>query len=218
MAKDTKIAVLESKWWPRKNTSVRGLFDVLSEIHCNNGHGYHYEMFMTNDAVKEALQRVPKYKNIKYLSIACHGDQRGLDISEYAKKQKFTAGKVGVALGKSNSSLTGLHLGCCDFGTEKTAQLIFSKGAKLRWIAGYSTEASWIQSSALDLMFFDMLLLEDRNNKAKRTPAKKIEFVANSLRESCGGLIDYLGFGIYVRKRGKSGGVRNLLEPLEQEE
>ena len=44
MSDHTGIAVLESKWWPNRNTSIRPLFDMVAEITKEDPHAYHYEM------------------------------------------------------------------------------------------------------------------------------------------------------------------------------
>jgi len=40
--KKTNICVIESKWWAETNTSVRGMFDLLADLHTGTPHGYEY--------------------------------------------------------------------------------------------------------------------------------------------------------------------------------
>lgn len=49
----TNVAVLESTWFQHKNTSVRGLFELIADINCDNPHSYNYEMANSEVALKE---------------------------------------------------------------------------------------------------------------------------------------------------------------------
>ena len=60
MQKHTNIAVIESNWWRKSNTSVRGLFDLVANIAFDNPNAYHYEMVNTEDALKEVMPRIAR--------------------------------------------------------------------------------------------------------------------------------------------------------------
>lgn len=75
------LAVIESRWWPPDwkeagNTSVRGFFDLLADIHEDNPSAYHYEMFNNGDSLEEIIHRVAKRKRNIY--IAAHAGRRGI--------------------------------------------------------------------------------------------------------------------------------------------
>jgi len=207
----TKIAVVESTWWQGRNTSVRGLFDLVADIHCENPHSYHYEMANSEAALKEIIPRLGRYKKCKYLYLAMHGDENGLHL---LNDERLSRAELRNLLKKINteqgSSLKGIYLGSCLFGTDKLAEFILTEDVGINWIAGYSEEVSWIKSSALDLLFFNELVLDDDSSETIR-----INRAARELLETAPGLIANLGFGIFTRKRG--GGVKNLLAAAYEE-
>ena len=84
------------------------------------------------------------------------------------------------------------------------ANFLFEKDVGIKWLAGYRERVDWIESSALDLLFFNALV-----SSGKNTSVQKIEDVAQRLMEAAPGLIKRLGFGIYVRKRG-TGGAKDI--------
>ena len=71
---ESRIAVLETKWDEHKNTSVRGMFDLLSELKYDHHHGYRYEMFGGQSEFKNAFDRLAEKNGIHYVYIASHGD------------------------------------------------------------------------------------------------------------------------------------------------
>ncbi len=205
MAEHTKIAVLESKWWNKSNVSARGLFDLVSDMHCETPHGYHYEMVNSEAAAKEAISRVAGYTYCKILCIATHGDENGLRLyggGHLSRTELRNALKNG-----GRSTIDGLHLSSCTFGTHKIADYLFNEGVRLTWVAGYSNEVDWLESSALDLLFFnEMLSTQRKTNK----PRVRIEKVAERIRKLAPGLARRLGFGVFVRERA-TGEVVDLL-------
>lgn len=208
--KPTGIAVIESKWWPNSNASVQGLFNTLSDIFCDNHHGYHYETANNHQTLKEVIARVGAMRKCRTLFIACHGDVKGLDISEKSK-QYFTSKKLADAICKvSGSSVDGLYLSCCNFGSEKTAATILGSKAKVNWVAGYREEVDWMSSSAFDMLFFNVLLDKKHRKGKKTSDREQIEKVAKTVVEQAEGLISQLGFQIYVKKKG--GGVVDLID------
>lgn len=210
--KHTKIAVVESTWWQGRNTSVRGLFELVADINCNNPHSYHYEMANSEAALKEIIPRIGRYKNCKYLYLAMHGNENGLHL---LNEERLSRSELRNLLKKieaeQGSSLKGIYLGSCLFGTEKLAEFILTEDVGINWIAGYCEEVSWIKSSALDLLFFNELILEDDGSEIAR-----INRTAEDLLDTASGLVKNLGFGIYTRKRG--GGIKNLLATAYAEE
>jgi hypothetical protein len=207
----TGIAVIESRWFEDKNTSTRGVFDLISDLEYHSPHRYHYEMAGGKDALKEAINRISWDPDIRYLCIASHGDGNGIHLHN---DEVFTPKDLGRCVAEIGQSpvgrLHGIHLSACIVGTERTALSALSMGKSLGWVSGYTTQVGWIDSAALDLLFFQKLALLRKNNRA----VENIRDVADELREQAGGLIDQLGFGIYVRH---NNGVRNLVAPSDEE-
>src|SRR5262249_35128848 len=107
--------------------------------------------------------------------------------------------------------IKGMHLSSCLFGTQDLADYIFRRPVCLLWMSGYSTAVDWLDSFALDLLFFNLLVTYSRKRRRLNTEAKVIKEVAAQLHRRAGGLIRELGFGIYVRKQG-TGGAKNLFD------
>lgn len=63
-----------------------------------------------------------------------------------------------------------------------------------------------MESSVLDMLFWNKFF------RSAGTPIERIEGVASELKVLVPGLISELGFCIYRRKKGKCGGVVNMLE------
>lgn len=201
----TGIAVLEARWWAKSNLSVRPLFDLIADIHCSNPHAYHYEMINSEAAAKEAIPRIGRLKHCKYLYIAAHGDADGIYLGGDERLSRTELKNRLNAI--EGSKFVGLYLGACSFGTKVLADHLFSGGVSLRWIAGYSKSPNWIDSSSLDLLFFNALLKKPRKGD---TSAKHFRKVARRIATSAGGLTKALGFGLYGRSP-KTGKARDIL-------
>lgn len=202
----TRIAVIESRCWKNSNASIRGLFDLIADINFDNPNQYHYEMAMSAGTIKETIPRIAADGGCKYLYIATHGDTGGLHLYNGEKLSREDLRRLFRSIHeKPGSRITGLHLGSCLFATDELAAFMYERPVGLRWIAGYTEEVSWIESSALDLLFFNELIKYDAGSDLQN-----IKDVAERLRTAAAGLIEELGFGIFVRERG--GIVRDLLE------
>ena len=76
----TNICVIESKWFDEANTSVRGVYELLADLHVGTPHAYNYEMSNSRAGFVEALQRQLRCDDSNYISIATHGTKRGLKL------------------------------------------------------------------------------------------------------------------------------------------
>jgi len=212
MQKHTNIAVIESNWWRKSNTSVRGLFDLVANIAFDNPNAYHYEMVNTEDALKEVMPRIASYREVQYACIAAHGDKDGIvfDLSG----QRITRTEIRNLLCKiketNGSTLRGIHFSSCSFGTSGLAKHLFEKDVCINWVSGYEKDVSWIDSSALDLLFFNELLQGKKDEK----PRDAIVRTAKRVKARASGLCKELGFGIFVKNSGS--GLQNLLAGAEQ--
>lgn len=207
--KHTQLAVLEGRWKDDSNISVRGLFDLLSDIHCRTPHGYHYEMFCDRAALKNMIDRVADDDRLHYVYIGAHGDEDGIFgsddtcISRQAIKGMFKNWLPGT--------VDGLYLGTCLFGHETNADYLLNPAnprdkPPFKWVAGYENAVDWIDSSALDLLFWNTFL----DCSDTLSPLARIKATAAVLNRQAPGLVKDLGFQVFVRHRG---GVRGLLDP-----
>lgn len=205
MSSGTGIAVIEGKWWPRSNVSVRALFDLVSEMATDNPHGYHYEMANSEAALKEAIPRIAGYRHCHYLCLAMHGDHDGLQLLNGERLSRTELRNLLVRIAaKKGSKFQGLYLSACTFGTQSLADHLFAQPSGIEWVAGYAEEVDWLDSTALDVLFFNQLVYAEAS-----TERRKISDVSDHLLKIAPGLVQALGFGIYVR--GRDGAASNLL-------
>nr|CAD6609754.1 hypothetical protein RTCK_02212 [Rhizobium sp. TCK] len=212
---DTGIAVIESTWWKRRNTSVRGIFDVIADIVVKSPHGYHYEMANSVEGLKKSIETLASSRGIHYLYLAMHGNEGGLVPHNGETLSAVVLRNLLVKAGSRRASLRGLHLGCCEFGTAETASKLFDRDIAPTWVAGYGARVDWLQSSILDMLFLTTLITP-LGRKIRETELQRIERVAGQLKVAAPGLVQALGFGVFVRDREE--GVRNLLEEPDYDE
>ena len=81
------LAVIESRWEEDGNSSVRGLFDLLADIHEDNPSDYHYEMFNNQASLEEIILRTAGRKRNLY--IASHANDRYLAPAEALPETTF---------------------------------------------------------------------------------------------------------------------------------
>lgn len=212
MKKNLRIGVLETAWDKKANHSVRPLFEVLSHINTGNVDGFAYERFSSKRGFSDTMRFLIGKSSVAYRYVAAHAD-----------KQEICAGN-GEAISRSEirndicgakSTLLGLYVGSCEFGVTENAKFLLSNGAKgdknpLKWIAGYDEQVDWVHSSALDFMFWHQLFWENQTTGSYYGDG--ISNVAAALVEKCSGLIKELGFHIYARKKGKNGGLKDLVK------
>lgn len=205
--KHTGLAVVESKWWADKNTSVSGIFDLISDIFLANPHNYHYEMISGKGAAKEAIPRIAADPHCSILYIAAHGQRDGVSWHNGELLSRFEFRNMLKSIRATRGSqLSGIHFGACRFMNQITADYLFRENICPWWMAGYSEQVDWLESTALDMLFYRSLMVQKRGTELAR-----IKAVAADLNEKCAGLIKELGFGVFVRKPG-TGGAKNLLE------
>src|ERR1035438_1250497 len=71
-------------------------------------------------------------------------------------------------------SITGLYFGSCLIGTAKNAGFWLSKKPTtgLIWVAGYERSVDWVDSSAVDMIFWSKYLSERKANRSRRKGKK----------------------------------------------
>ena len=222
----TKIGVIESRWHDatngiKKNTTVKPLFDFLSDLHFGSHHAYDYEMVGTQDAFVSALERVARSRATTIAYLAMHGSDSGLHLHGGDRVTRTILKNTLLRITKENgSNLIGLYFGSCLFGSRALAEYLFKNDASVTWIAGYQESVDFVSSSGLDLLFFNTLLAV-RYESPTLSNRQKIEEVARRIRQQMQGLCNSslengdaslgLGFSIYVKRRGRTRGARDLL-------
>lgn len=222
----TKIGVIESRWHDvangiKKNTTVKPLFDFLSDLHFGSHHAYDYEMVGTRPAFVDALSRVARSRATTVAYLAMHGSESGLHLHGGDKiSRTILKNSLLQVSQESGSNLVGMFLGSCMFGSHALAEYLFKNEAPVVWIAGYRESVDFVSSSGLDLLFFNTLLTV-RHEMPTLSNRGKIEEVARRLKVQMQGLCNTplenadancgLGFSIFVKKRGRTRGAVDLL-------
>ena len=205
-----KIAVLEAQWFKQKHTSVRGLFELISNLTLDCPDGFHYETINSKIAARDAITRVGAMRGFGTLYIATHGSSDALDfLSEPSMSRSELVALLMKTQAAPQSSLVAVYLGTCSLGSEKTAEKVLAEKG-IQWLAGYDTEVGFMTSSALDMAFLcDLVSIRRPEDK---TELEAVAQAAKNLRGHMSGLIDELGFHVWVRKQGSGAkGVRDLM-------
>jgi hypothetical protein len=222
----TKIAVIEGRWHQpgngiERNTTVRPLFEFLSNLYYGDHHAFEYEMVGTKAALDEALSRLARSRRVTAAYLAMHGNREGLHLISGDKVSRTQLKNTlrGIAA-EPRARIRGLYLGACLFGDLALARFLFGRKLKLQWIAGYKESVDFTKSSALDLLFFTTWLAI-KQDFPRYSERQRIGAVAERLRIEARGLCLTplengdpdcgLGFGIFVPRRGRGGGVEDLL-------
>lgn len=149
MSERLDLAVIESRWWDEGNHSVKGVFDTLAGIVVDNPFGYHYEMFNTEDSIKEIIPRIAQRRDIHHIYIAAHGDKKSIHGPGSTKISRTILANV---LNEFDArQLYGVFFASCDFGWNVDRLLNHSSAT---WLAGYATKVDWVHATALDLYFW----------------------------------------------------------------
>ena len=143
------LAVIESRWWNEGNDSVKGVFDTLAGIVAGNPFGYHYEMFNTEDSIKEMIPRIAQRRDIHHIYIAAHGDERSIHGPGETKISRTVLANVLKEV--DARQVYGVFFASCNFGWSVDTLLNHSSAT---WLAGYASEIDWVHSTAMDLYFW----------------------------------------------------------------
>lgn len=193
---ESRIGVMETKWFEHRNTSVRELFNLLSELKYEHHHAYRYEMFGGKEEFSQTFNRLSQKNGIHYIYVAAHGDESNIagSMGEIISKKRILS-----AISRADEQsgrLAGLYFGSCSFDHKENMESLLTKGTKLRWIAGYTKDVDFVKSAAFDLLFFNTLLSYRQDNELSELEA--ILRTAENLNQEASGLMSNLGFSLYV--------------------
>jgi hypothetical protein len=185
-----KLAVIEGKWFKRHNTSVRGMFDLLSDICCESPHHYHYEMFNDGRAFREILLRLSASDGIHNIYVAGHGDKSSIAGSNSEPISKTIIKNAIAEAAENHGRLDSIYFGSCLFGSINVLQELITAGTRIRWVAGYENEIDFIDSSSFDWLFWNFYV------RTEGTALERIAETVNQLQKDASGLINRLGFRV----------------------
>ena len=166
MKEHTGLAVIEARWFEDGNDSVRPFFEVISGIVESNPHAFRYDMFTEEQSLASIIEELGNSKWCHSLYIAAHGSDDsifGLGNHEISRT------KLRNMIRSSNTAgnITGLYFGSCSVASTENCEFFF-QGTNLRWIAGYDRPVDWVDSSAIDMVFWSKYLNERKINRSRR--------------------------------------------------
>ena len=183
------LAVIESRWWDTSNDSVRGLFDLLAGMRKDNPFAYHYEMFNNAASLRYIINRIAKQDDIRNVYVAAHGAKDAIETPDDTISRTIFRNILGEI---GSKHLYGVFFGSCAFGLQTEA--IMEK-TKLTWIAGYTKEVGWVESSAMDLYFWNAFYSSSVPKKKKKSKrAAAMIHLLMALLQRVPSLFDELGF------------------------
>lgn len=165
MIETTKnIYCLEGNWnnHPNSKQSIRPILDLLNTTYKVK---YIYKKCLTKNDFLLHLEKFTykRYKNYPILYLAFHGRRNKILIgNEYITLKEISNVLEGKLAGKF------VHFGSCStLGTSERNISSFISNTKCDFLSGYLKDVDYIESTAFELLFFELL--------QKYTFAKKVE-------------------------------------------
>jgi hypothetical protein len=146
--------VLESYWSEnlRERDSVQPFIKGLCDL---QNWEFHYRTF---DSVNDLDLWIKNFNKIrrsgkdKIIYLATHGSKAG---RLRTLEQNIPVTALSRIL-KAAKSIVGLHLGSCNLGQPIILENLAMK-TSLNWVAAYEQEVPWLESTALDLLFWSWI-------------------------------------------------------------
>lgn len=205
----TGLAVVESRWWKSGNDSVRPLFETLASIVERNPHSVRYDMFSEEGSLANVIADIVEGKDCHSIYIGAHGDENaiyGLGDAEISRtKLRNIFRKCNV-----KGHVSGIYFGSCLVATQRNASFWLAEvpTTGLQWMAGYTESVDWIDSSAVDMIFWSKYLHERQRNrsrkKGKRSEIQMVKHAALEMKKLMPTVFTELGFNIYHLDSGGS--------------
>jgi hypothetical protein len=163
-------------------------------------------MFNNAAAFKEIFQRLARQDLIHNIYIASHGDENGIYGSNEEVVTTATIKSIFNSTSADRGRLDSVYFGSCSFSTPSNFLKLLDGLHDIKWVAGYTGEVDFLESTFLDGLFWNRYLSE------KSAPLKRVESVCKYLKESVPGLIEKLGFTVCARdqRRTSSAGFINF--------
>ncbi len=199
--KHTGLAIAEARWWDSGNDSVRPLFETLAGIVEGNPHSVRYDMFVDETSLTKIIDDLTEGE-FHSLYIGSHGSENSIGGLGDASISRT---KLRNMLRNSNPTgpLKGLYFGSCLIGTAQNASfwLLDTPSTGLEWVAGYTESVDWIDSSAIDMIFWSKYLHERKTNrsrkKGKKTELQMVKAASYEMKLLMPTIFNEMGFNIY---------------------
>lgn len=204
----TGLAVIESRWWREGNDSVRPLFETLAGIVENNPHFVRYDMFCEEQSLSRIIENLVGSGIIHSVYVGAHGDDSSISGLGDASISRAKLRNIFRKLNQ-NKSISGLYFGSCLVANKSNAAfwLAGKQTTGLRWVAGYNESVDWIDSSAVDMIFWSKYLHERKSNRSRRNNKKSdvemIKSASSEMKKLMPTIFNQMGFNVYYLDKGK---------------
>jgi hypothetical protein len=201
----TGLAVLEARWWEEGNHSVRPLFETLAAIAVDNPYSFRYDMFADQSSLGCIMQEIGSDRQFHSIYVASHGDANSIQglpgqaISRAAFRNRLRGANP-------RHTVTGLYLGSCLVCNRNNAEFFLDQddGCNINWVAGYSKNVDWMDSSSVDMVFWSKFLQKRATNRRrkrhKHSDLRVARDAANAVKSLMPTVFDQLGFNMYYRE------------------
>jgi hypothetical protein len=203
----TGMAVVESRWWQSGNDSVRPLFETLAGIVEGNPHSVRYDMFVEKASLSKIIADITSDRELHSIYIGAHGDSASIHGLGQARISRTELRNM-LRTANSAGSIAGLYFGSCLIATKRNAAFWLTKRPKtgLKWIAGYTESVDWVDSSAVDMIFWSKYLHERRVNRSrknnKKTEMQMVKHASSEMKKLMPTVFSELGFNVYYLDTG----------------
>lgn len=201
------FSVVESRWWPNGNHSVRALFEAVASIHYDNPSAFFYDMFADKSSLSTVMAMRGSDKKTEVIYLASHGDENNIGPNSTNAISRTEVRNILISNNKPKQ-IKGLFLGTCLTGNTAVARFFLENtSTNLEWIAGYDKSVDWVDGSAIDMIFFSKLaelyVANKSKKKGKLPPRQMAHEAATALVKLVQGAHSTYGFNIYFYENKK---------------
>lgn len=207
-----ELAVIEGRWFKKKNQSITPVFDLLVESLHDNDNAYFRHQFSDADNLVRIIEHVARSTAL-VLYVGAHGDKTSVYGSLGPDDGRVPRDRIVKCLAdcwaEREQYFEGVYFGACSFMTPTTAREILcgERACNTTWVAGYSKEIDWMDSTLFDAFVLKYLLSLDPGR-----PKARASHTARYVSSRCAPLASHLAFQIYVRSPDDSDDVTPLVE------
>lgn len=189
------LAVMEPASWYSNDqiTSVKAIFQVIAQLENGDPSSFLYSSFVDGSSFKSTLKYFVDETEVKYIYVGSHGSEWQDDRLITPAGDEISAKQI---LGRlNNKRIRGIFLSACN--SSEMAKFIAKKVPGNVWVSGYGDEVDWIQSCALELLFWQLVFRTERKEFDKRKTIKRIQQKFERYR--C--LLEELSFYLWMRQK-----------------
>ena len=201
------FSVIESRWFPEGNHTVKPIFEAIASIYYENPSAFFHDTFTEKKSLDSHFSIRGMDKTTEVIYLATHGDEKN-NICTQTQSISRTELRNTIENNNTKKQIKGLFFGTCFTGNQDIAgHLLEYKHSHLEWVAGSSEDVDWIDGTAIDMIFFSKLAEEYKSNKKRKkgkySARKMAHIAATELLKIVPGAFTHYGFNIFFHERNK---------------